>query len=181
MDRIAKYQKHKKIGGLLVITGILLLLLNYLFLYNIPADNIEEFIGKKLIDISKGDDVKVNIIDEYKTEYGLVTLFKTGVADNPIGYAVFEKDGFLNRYFNEDFAVYLNENDYIGDSDAIIDLKNLGVFKFEEDKIIEMNSSEDKKALMKYYFECFLIFALLSGGIVMFCIADRLMKSKEEV
>lgn len=34
------------------------------------------------------------LIDDIKTKYGLVVLFEPDIQEKPIGYAVFEKDGF---------------------------------------------------------------------------------------
>ncbi|MCT4619702.1 MAG: hypothetical protein N4A62_09985 [Marinisporobacter sp.] len=141
-----------KSGIIFMILGLVLVGFQYTFIYNINGNNVENYITQQIREETKKTfEININVIDKLNTEFGLIVLFKTTIEEKPIGYAVFEKDAILNRYSNEDFALYENKLDYNGDSDALIDLTSDNVFKFKNDKIELINSKHTNKRLIKYY------------------------------
>ena len=163
MHEISQKSSNDKIGAIVIIVICVgIILLQYFAIYNISGNNIEKFITKQIIREVDVSDCEVRVIDDIKTKYGLVVLFETDVKEKPIGYAVFEKDRFLDRYYSEDFALYDDRATYINDSDALIDLKNDTVFQFANDEIKILNSKSSNKGLIKYYFY---IVGVISGII----------------
>jgi hypothetical protein len=144
---------NKKFGNYSIFIAVVLLLIifQYIVVYNINGNKIENYIVNKTSKTLKANTANIVFLDKLKTDFGLVVLFETSIKDSPIGYAVFEKDAIFNRYGNEDFAIYENRLTYNGDKGALVDLSSENVFEFQDDKILLINSKQNKKGLIKYY------------------------------
>ncbi|QZY56918.1 hypothetical protein [Crassaminicella profunda] len=169
-----KKNSNNQIGAIVIIVICsVAMLLQYFVIYNISEQNIEKYLTKKIksdVGISK---LEIRLIDDIKTKYGLVVLFKTDIQEKPIGYAVFEKDGLLDRYFNEDFVLYDDSDSYIKDSDALIDLKNQTVFQFANNEIKILNSKSSNKELIKYYSCIVLVIVGVIYGVFKLLISSK--------
>ncbi len=155
-----------------ILIGVFLIVFQYISIYNIR--DTDRYIVENLKNTSKMRNAEITVIDELKTDYGLVVLFETSVKDTPIGYAVFEKDGLLNRYNNEDFALYNNPTDYFGDMDALNDLKSKNVFKFDDKEVILVSSIDNTYGVVEYY--CSILVVVLSFVYgVRICLKARLL------
>ncbi|MCY6369171.1 hypothetical protein [Clostridium ganghwense] len=169
-----KKNRNNQIGAIVIIVICsVAMLLQYFVIYNISEHNIEKYITKKIKSDVGISEFEVMLIDDIKTKYGLVVLFETDIQEKPIGYAVFEKDGFLDRYFNEDFVLYDDRDSYIKDSDALIDLKNKTVFQFANNEIKILNSKSSNKELIKYYSYIVLVIVGVIYGIFKLFISSK--------
>jgi len=146
-----------------ILLGVSLIVFQYISIYNIR--DTDHYIVEKLNDTTIMRNAQITVLDELKTDYGLVVLFETTVKDTPIGYAVFEKDGLLNRYSNEDFALYDNPTDYYGDMDALSDLKSKNVFQFDDKEVILVSSIDNSHGVVKYYCSILVVVLSLVYGI----------------
>ncbi len=159
-------KKQSKIGVFFILVGFFLIFFQYFFVYTINENDINQYMSQRISNVIEDVDIKIDVIDQLRTEYGLVVLFQTNVEEKPIGYAVFEKDAIFNRYVNEDFALYNNRITHNLDTDVLVDLNCGYVFQFVDDKIVVVNTQPMNKPLIKYYILIVIAILAIAYGFV---------------
>lgn len=128
--------KYIKIIGILIICG---LLYNYIFFYDVSDDGFIEAIKNQIHKKSESYDAKIDTLDQFRSKYGAVILYKTRVKEIPAGYAIFKKDFLFNQYHLDEIHFYESIDDYKNDSDVLLDYDKNYIFKFDANSILIVN------------------------------------------